>query len=64
MVPDPIEPQEEGASDRQFYGIDGTMGDAQDKPHPFVASLRGPWCAICGLAHQARVHHRRPRDDR
>lgn len=50
--------QESGESLRQAHGIDGTMGDAQDVPHPFVEATTDPSCIICGLAEPARAHVR------
>ena len=50
--------QEEGGQDRRFYGIDGTMGDAQDVPHPYVGSIYGEWCSLCGLNRSHRAHKR------
>lgn len=47
---------EEGEPDRAFLGIDGTMGDAQDEDHPFLASVYGGWCRVCGLAAAYRRH--------
>jgi len=46
--------QEEGEPLRQALGIDGTMADAQDIPHPHVPSELGPWCKVCGLARVTR----------
>lgn len=48
--------QEEGAPDRAYLGIDGTMGDAQDVDHPFIASVYGDWCRVCGLNPAYRRH--------
>jgi len=52
------DPQEEGTGDRLFHGIDGTMGDAMDVPHPFVGSVGGAWCSTCGLGCGGRAHIR------
>jgi hypothetical protein len=54
-VPDEVA-QEEGQSERLYLGIDGTMGDAQDVDHAYVASVHGPWCVVCGLAQSYRRH--------
>jgi hypothetical protein len=48
--------QEEGASERLFLGIDGTMGDAQDVDHHCVESVGGPYCVVCGLSRIYRRH--------
>lgn len=50
--------QSQGEPYRQELGIDGTAGDAQDVPHPFVASSAGP-CLVCGLAEPYRKHSAR-----
>jgi len=50
--------QEEGISARLCFGIDGTMGDAQDVPHSYIGSAYGRWCRLCGLGLQAKVHWR------
>lgn len=47
--------EERGEALRQEYGIDGTMGDAQDVDHPFHRSTQG-WCVVCGLSPQYRRH--------
>lgn len=47
---------DEGASDRLYLEIDGSMGDAQDVPHPYVRSAHGQYCAVCGLAENYRKH--------
>ena len=48
--------QEEGEPDRLYLGIDGTVGDAQDVDHPFLASVYGDYCRVCGLASSYRRH--------
>jgi hypothetical protein len=48
----------EGESERAGFGIDGTMGDAQDIPHPFVSSVHGDYCVVCGLAQTYYRHSR------
>lgn len=48
--------QNEGTPDRIGLGIDGTMGDAQDIDHPYLASVHGSWCRVCGLAESYRRH--------
>jgi hypothetical protein len=50
------DPQDEGETDRRRLGIDGTMGDAQDVDHPFLAAIGG-YCRVCGLslAHKRHV---------
>lgn len=50
------DPQDEGGPDRLYLGIDGTMGDAQDVSHPFIASVHGDYCRVCGLARTYRKH--------
>jgi len=51
------DPEDEGGPDRLYLGIDGTMGDAQDVNHPFVRSVYGAWCRVCGLAQSYRRHN-------
>jgi hypothetical protein len=41
---------------RQRLGIDGTMGDAQDVPHPFTEDPQVPYCLVCGFSRAAAVH--------
>lgn len=48
--------QDRGESYRQMFGIDGTAGDAQDRPHPFVPDDPGGPCVVCGLARPHRQH--------
>lgn len=48
--------QDEGGPDRLYLGIDGTMGDAQDVKHPFIESVHGSYCRVCGLGSPARCH--------
>lgn len=50
------DPQDEGSPDRLYLGIDGTMGDAQDVDHPFLRSVHGDYCRVCGLAKSYRRH--------
>jgi len=38
---------------RLHFGIDGTPGDAQDRPHPFVGKSA---CYACGLSLSAKCH--------
>jgi hypothetical protein len=47
---------EEGEPDRMGFGIDGTKGDAQDVDHPFLGSVHGDYCRVCGLARSYRRH--------
>jgi HK97 family phage major capsid protein/HK97 family phage prohead protease len=47
--------QDQGEAYRQSLGIDGTMGDAQDIPHPFSRAADGA-CLGCGLALPAKPH--------
>jgi hypothetical protein len=47
--------QERGESERQRLGIDGTAGDAQDVPHPYVPDGVDA-CLVCGLAQGYRKH--------
>lgn len=47
--------EDEGEQLRRRYGIDGTMGDAQDVPHPFHSNAAGT-CLVCGLAESYRKH--------
>lgn len=49
--------EDEGEQLRRRYGIDGTMGDAQDVPHPFHPNAAGT-CLVCGLAESSRKHDR------
>jgi hypothetical protein len=48
--------QDSGESWRQLFGIDGTAGDAQDIPHPFVPASPGGACTVCGLPSSHRKH--------
>jgi hypothetical protein len=48
--------QELGEAWRQNLGIDGTAGDAQDEPHPFIPASPGGPCVVCGLAESWRKH--------
>lgn len=48
--------EQEGEPDRFGFGIDGTMGDAQDVDHPFLGSVHGEHCRVCGLARSYRRH--------
>ena len=48
--------QDRGEPWRQMFGIDGTAGDAQDEPHPFVPDNPGGPCVVCGLARSYRKH--------
>lgn len=48
--------QDRGEPHRQRLGIDGTAGDAQDVPHPFVADAVYGACVVCGLARSYRKH--------
>ena len=50
--------QQEGEELRGQAGIDGTMGDAQDVPHQFTASVLHGGCALCGLDPVAPPHIR------
>ena len=47
--------QDEGEAYRRSLGIDGTMGDAQDVPHPFRTGSDSA-CLGCGLAEAHRAH--------
>jgi hypothetical protein len=47
---------DEGESERFGLGIDGTMGDAQDVNHPFIGSVYGDYCAVCGLTRSYKRH--------
>ena len=52
-----------GEKARQALGIDGTMGDAQDVPHPYNDDEGAvPYCIVCGLAGSARAHKRLPEE--
>jgi hypothetical protein len=48
--------QDRGDLARTLLGIDGTMGDAQDVPHPFIIGDERGSCLICGLSEQYRKH--------
>lgn len=50
--------QGQGEQTREAAGIDGTAGDAQDIPHPFIPAPRGNAraCMMCGLSQAADVH--------
>ncbi len=49
--------QVRGEQERQRLGIDGTAGDAQDIPHPYVPDgPAGSACVVCGLAQGYRKH--------
>jgi hypothetical protein len=49
--------QDRGESERQRLGIDGTAGDAQDVPHPYVPDGEpGSACVVCGLGRRHRKH--------
>jgi hypothetical protein len=49
--------QDRGEAERQRLGIDGTAGDAQDVPHPYVPDgVPGSACVTCGLAQGYRKH--------
>lgn len=52
------DPQDQGEAARRRLGIDGTAGDAQDVPHPFVPNTKAdsPWCLACGLSRAFRGH--------
>lgn len=50
--------QDLGEPYRQALGIDGTAGDAQDRPHPFIDVPGAGGCVACGLAEPYRQHHR------
>lgn len=56
MSADLTDIHEEGEPDRLFLGIDGTMGDAQDVAHPYIESVIGAWCRVCGLNRIYRRH--------
>lgn len=46
---------------RRALDIDGTAGDAQDIPHPYIeiTGITGyPGCVVCGLAESYRQHHK------
>lgn len=49
--------QARGEPHRQALGIDGTAGDAQDVPHPFVRDvvISGA-CVVCGLSESYSKH--------
>jgi hypothetical protein len=52
--------QDRGEPYRQQAGIDGTAGDAMDKPHPFTpdTGFDDSRCVTCGLGrHQAALRH-------
>jgi hypothetical protein len=49
--------QDRGEKHRQALGIDGTAGDAQDVPHPYVPDgADGSACVVCGLAKSYAKH--------
>ena len=49
--------QNVGETYRRDLGIDGTAGDAQDKPHPYTEDSRYPGvCIVCGLAASYKKH--------
>ncbi len=50
-----VDLQDVGEAERLAAGIDGTMGDAQDVPHPFKP-LEDGTCMICGLHAEAPAH--------
>jgi hypothetical protein len=47
--------QDRGEQARQAAGIDGTAGDAQDVPHPYIPD-GGSACVACGLAQGYAKH--------
>lgn len=49
--------QDRGDAARAAAGIDGTAGDAQDKPHRYQPDTPHTWCLLCGLgpAHNKHV---------
>jgi hypothetical protein len=51
-----MEINDEGESERQKQGIDGTMGDAQDIQHKFVEASSGQYCILCGLNEVSSRH--------
>jgi 8-oxo-dGTP pyrophosphatase MutT (NUDIX family) len=49
--------QDRGEPVRQRYGIDGTAGDAQDRPHPFTRDGDYAWCVACGMPRSHPAHN-------
>ncbi len=47
---------ERGEVWRRRFGIDGTAGDAQDVPHPYVHDPFSDSCVVCGCARQYAKH--------
>lgn len=50
--------QNSGEAYRRALGIDGTAGDAQDVPHPFIPTPGEHGCIACGLRETYRQHHK------
>lgn len=48
--------QDAGEPYRRALGIDGTAGDAQDVPHPFIRADGASYCVVCGLAESLKQH--------